>query len=102
MWKDRRSVGRCDEREGKAWTSIILIYRGPWVRGGEYHAHRLTHRSDRHTDKDRESWGNVALLLIIAARMKPDDDGQTEHYRLADFTSGYPLFKSISGCPDIG
>jgi len=44
----------------------------------------------------KESWRNVALLLLIAAGMKPDD-GQTDVYRLADFMSGYRLFKSIAG-----
>jgi len=62
----------------------------------------VSHTDQIDTQIERESWENVALLLIIAAGMKPDDDGQTDDYRLADFTSGYRLFKSISGCPDIG
>ena len=92
VWKDRRSVGQGDEREGK---------------GRGYYVCRLTHthRSDRHTDRERggekESWRDVEQLLSLAMGMHPDDGGQTDDYRLADFISGYRFKQSISEHPDI-
>ena len=70
MWcgkTDCRSVGRCDEREGKG-------------RVEEYHADDLLHRSDRRTDRDRqtvrERAGETLHVLTIAAASGKADGRQ--------------------------